>query len=108
MLLRDENAILGALSNQRGGSAARTGRPDKNMSWTPSSWRDFPILQVPEYGDADKVKHVEETLSKKKPPLVFAGEVQNLRSQLAALRMAKGFCCKAVIAQRALLSFLQI
>ena len=60
------------------------------MSWTPSSWRDFPILQVPEYGDADKVKHVEETLSKK-PPLVFAGEVQNLRSQLANVANGEGF-----------------
>ena len=51
---------------------------ENHMSWTPSSWRDFPILQVPEYADANQVKQVEQNLAKK-PPLVFAGEVQNLR-----------------------------
>lgn len=60
------------------------------MSWTPSSWRDFPILQVPEYNDAAQVKNVEEILAKK-PPLVFAGEVQNLRSQLGSVANGEGF-----------------
>lgn len=60
------------------------------MSWTPSSWRDFPILQVPEYNDATQVKNVEEILAKK-PPLVFAGEVQNLRSQLGSVANGEGF-----------------
>ena len=57
------------------------------MSWNPSSWRDYPILQVPEYPDQDAVASVEQRLSQK-PPLVFAGEVQNLRSQLG--KVAKG------------------
>ncbi len=60
------------------------------MSWTPSSWRDFPILQVPEYKDAAQVKNVEEILAKK-PPLVFAGEVQNLRGQLGGVANGEGF-----------------
>ncbi len=60
------------------------------MSWTPSSWRDFPILQVPEYADANQVKQVEQNLAKK-PPLVFAGEVQNLRGQLASVANGEGF-----------------
>ena len=57
------------------------------MSWNPTSWRDYPILQVPEYPDQDKVDAVESRLSQK-PPLVFAGEVQNLRSELG--KVAKG------------------
>ena len=57
------------------------------MSWNPTSWRDYPILQVPEYPDQNAVDAVESRLSQK-PPLVFAGEVQNLRSELG--KVAKG------------------
>ena len=57
------------------------------MSWNPTSWRDYPILQVPEYPDQDAVDAVESRLSQK-PPLVFAGEVQILRAELG--KVAKG------------------
>ena len=57
------------------------------MSWNPTSWRDYPILQVPEYPDQEAVDAVESRLSQK-PPLVFAGEVQNLRAELG--KVAKG------------------
>ena len=60
------------------------------MTWQPQSWRDFPILQVPSYPDEEKVKDVEAKLAKK-PPLVFAGEVQNLRSQLAEVANGNAF-----------------
>lgn len=83
------------------------GITENHMSWTPSSWRDFPILQVPEYADANQAKQVEQNLAKK-PPLVFAGEVQNLRGQLASVAMARDFCCKAEIVPRVLPNFLPI
>ena len=51
------------------------------MSWTPSSWRDYPIIQVPEYPDQAQLNSVEQELAAM-PPLVFAGEVQSLRSKL--------------------------
>ena len=51
------------------------------MNWQPDTWRKSPILQVPEYPDQGVLKKVEQKLAEK-PPLVFAGEVQNLRSQL--------------------------
>ena len=60
------------------------------MSWNPSSWRSLPIKQVPAYPDAQRVSQVEATLGKK-PPLVFAGEVQNLRSQLGNVAEGKAF-----------------
>ena len=60
------------------------------MTWQPNSWRDYPIIQVPEYPDQSKVTEVEETLGKK-PPLVFAGEVQNLRDQLGAVAKGEAF-----------------
>lgn len=62
----------------------------KIMEWNPSSWREKPILQVPEYPNAAIVKSVEDQLSHK-PPLVFAGEVQNLQSQLAKVAMGDAF-----------------
>ena len=66
---------------------------DTGMSlqkWTPQSWRGRPILQVPEYPDDERVSAVETTLSTK-PPLVFAGEVQKLRSQLGNVAHGEGF-----------------
>ena len=60
------------------------------MSWNPSSWRDLPILQVPDYPHQAKVKDTEYRLAQK-PPLVFAGEVQNLRSQLGKVANGEAF-----------------
>jgi len=60
------------------------------MSWQPDSWRKFPILQVPAYPEQAVLNKVEQTLAEK-PPLVFAGEVQNLRGQLADVANGKGF-----------------
>ena len=60
------------------------------MSWKPTSWRDYPILQVPNYPDQNAVADVEQSLTKK-PPLVFAGEVQNLRAQLGDVANGKAF-----------------
>ena len=60
------------------------------MTWTASSWRDHPILQVPEYPDAAVLKDVENTLAAM-PPLVFAGEVQALRHQLGEVAEGRAF-----------------
>ena len=59
------------------------------MNWQPDSWRTFPILQVPEYPDQGVLNKVEQKLAEK-PPLVFAGEVQNLRSQLGHVANGQG------------------
>lgn len=60
------------------------------MGWTPTSWRDLPILQVPEYDDQEKLKAVETKLAAL-PPLVFAGEVMGLRQRLADVALGKAF-----------------
>ncbi len=52
------------------------------MSWSPSSWRDFPIKQQPTYKDKEALKRVEEEL-RTFPPLIFAGEAKELKSRLA-------------------------
>ena len=53
-----------------------------SQNWSPNSWRSKKVLQMPTYPDADKLAAVEEKL-KSFPPLVFAGEARNLKSQLA-------------------------
>ncbi len=61
-----------------------------DMKWQPNSWREFPIKQVPEYPNATMLKDVEQMLEKR-PPLVFAGEVQDLRQKLGQVADGKAF-----------------
>ena len=60
------------------------------MTWQPDSWRDFPILQVPEYPDSEKLGVVEAKLAAM-PPLVFAGEAQSLKSKLGEVAEGRAF-----------------
>ena len=59
-------------------------------NWTPSSWRSFPIKQVPDYSDAEVLKTTETRLASF-PPLVFAGEARKLKRKLAKVSEGKGF-----------------
>ena len=61
-----------------------------SQNWSPNSWRSKKALQMPTYPDADKLAAVEEKL-KSFPPLVFAGEARNLKSQLADVAAGKAF-----------------
>jgi len=60
------------------------------MSWTPSSWRDFPIKQQPQYEDRELLKKIEDELGSY-PPLIFAGEARNLQSDLAKVGRGEAF-----------------
>ncbi|WP_041672863.1 class II 3-deoxy-7-phosphoheptulonate synthase [Sulfurovum sp. NBC37-1] len=60
------------------------------MSWTPGSWRDFPIKQQPTYQDQETLQKVEAELSSY-PPLIFAGEARNLKRKLAAAGRGEAF-----------------
>ena len=59
-------------------------------SWTPQSWRQKPISQVPVYPDAEKLTAVEAQLAKF-PPLVFAGEARELKHSLAEVAQGRAF-----------------
>lgn len=58
--------------------------------WTPSSWREKPILQQPTYPDQAALDKVLGEL-KQYPPLVFAGEARTLKSRLADVCNGKAF-----------------
>ena len=60
------------------------------MSWTPSSWRNFPIKQQPTYQDQELLKKVEDEL-RSYPPLIFAGEARKLKEKLAAAGRGEAF-----------------
>ena len=59
-------------------------------TWSPQSWRDKPISQVPQYPDVGKLAAVEGQLAKF-PPLVFAGEARELSHQLAEVAKGEAF-----------------
>ena len=50
--------------------------------WSPDSWRNMPIRQVPEYPDQAALAAMEAKIARF-PPLVFAGEARRLKASLA-------------------------
>lgn len=59
-------------------------------SWSPSSWRTKPIVQVPDFPDAAVLHTVEARLASF-PPLVFAGECRELERRLASVVDGEAF-----------------
>ena len=58
--------------------------------WTPNSWRDLPVKQLPTYPDLSALQNIEAEL-KKQPPLVFAGEIRSLKADLARVSRGEAF-----------------
>jgi 3-deoxy-7-phosphoheptulonate synthase len=75
-------------------------------TWAPDSWRSKPIVQVPQYTDAQAVADVEAKLATF-PPLVFAGEARQLKKALADVAAGNGFllqggdCAESFLEHRA-------
>ncbi|MDB9703664.1 3-deoxy-7-phosphoheptulonate synthase class II [Rhodospirillales bacterium] len=59
-------------------------------NWTPKSWREKPVVQMPDYPDAAKLAGVEDALSRV-PPLVFAGEARSLKKSLGDVAEGNAF-----------------
>ena len=60
------------------------------MSWSPGSWREFPIKQQPAYEDLGQLETVEKELAGY-PPLIFAGEARNLKKDMARVGRGEAF-----------------
>ncbi|MCK5089508.1 MAG: 3-deoxy-7-phosphoheptulonate synthase, partial [Hyphomicrobiaceae bacterium] len=58
--------------------------------WSPDSWRNKPIEQVPIYPDLDQLAQVEKQIASF-PPLVFAGEARELKAKLARVAQGEAF-----------------
>ena len=59
-------------------------------TWSPQSWRQKPISQVPAYPDPARLQATEKQLASF-PPLVFAGEARELKAQLADVARGEAF-----------------
>ncbi|MEO6396474.1 MAG: 3-deoxy-7-phosphoheptulonate synthase class II [Devosia sp.] len=59
-------------------------------NWSPDSWRQKPITQIPAYPDGARLAAAEKQLSSF-PPLVFAGEARELKTQLAEVARGEAF-----------------
>src|SRR5690606_30221149 len=65
-------------------------RVEVMMKWSPNSWRNKPIQQVPAYPDPAVLAEVEGHMSTY-PPLVFAGEARKLKKHLASVANGEAF-----------------
>jgi 3-deoxy-7-phosphoheptulonate synthase len=65
-----------------------------NTDWSPSTWRDRPAAQQPDWPDPNAREAALKQLSGL-PPLVFAGEARALTSQLAEVAHGRAFLLQA-------------
>jgi 3-deoxy-7-phosphoheptulonate synthase len=62
--------------------------------WTPTSWRDLPAAQQPDWPDPAAFESALKALSVL-PPLVFAGEARRLTAALAQVAAGRAFLLQA-------------
>lgn len=65
-----------------------------SRTWSPSSWRNHPAAQQPEWPDEGALEEALREL-KRLPPLVFAGESRRLKSSLARVAQGEAFVLQA-------------
>jgi len=61
-----------------------------SSEWSKTSWRNFPALQQPNWPDKAEHERVVAEISEL-PPLVFAGEIRDLKKQLALAAAGNAF-----------------
>ncbi len=61
-----------------------------SKTWTPQSWREKPVKQLPVYKDEQALKVAEREIAAM-PPLVFAGEARDLMKKLGQVSAGQGF-----------------
>ncbi len=69
---------------------AKTKNSDQAKEWSAQSWRDFPILQQPNYQDVDKLLRVEKQLTTL-PALTTPQEARALKAELAMAAEGQAF-----------------
>jgi 3-deoxy-7-phosphoheptulonate synthase len=67
---------------------------ESSRHWSPTTWRDYPALQQPNWPDAGHLEDVTKRLSSL-PPLVFAGEARSLTRALGEVAQGRAFLLQA-------------
>ncbi|MDR9415398.1 MAG: 3-deoxy-7-phosphoheptulonate synthase class II [Gracilimonas sp.] len=60
------------------------------QNWTPTSWKQKPVKQLPDYPDQQKLEEAFQNL-KSLPPLVTSWEIEALKKKLANVGAGKSF-----------------
>ncbi len=63
---------------------------EKKGTWTKTSWHTYTALQQPNWPDRERYEEIVRTLSLL-PPLVFAGEIRDLKAMLAKAVRGEAF-----------------
>jgi len=63
---------------------------NSELKWSPGTWRNFPVCQIPEYPDPEQLEKVEKQIAGW-PALVFAGEARSLKKRLAEVCAGRAF-----------------
>ncbi|TXE27115.1 3-deoxy-7-phosphoheptulonate synthase [Serratia marcescens] len=92
-LKRDIDVLTGEGEHNRfvsilaGTHASTVPQPEK---WHPSSWREAPMTQLPEYPDECTLRYYELILQSA-PPLVLATEIRQFRHRMTQVAKGKSF-----------------
>eukprot|EP00656_Telonema_subtile_P025649 TRINITY_DN2768_c0_g1_i2.p1 TRINITY_DN2768_c0_g1~~TRINITY_DN2768_c0_g1_i2.p1 ORF type:complete len:444 (+),score=106.63 TRINITY_DN2768_c0_g1_i2:98-1429(+) len=70
--------------------SSKDAKKPRDDTWTPESWRSFPIKQQPKYKSTEHLAEVYNKLSQM-PPLVHANEVFRLKELLKDVALGKRF-----------------
>jgi len=62
----------------------------KKVDWSPESWKEKPVKQLPSYPDSDQLDKSFSEL-KKLPPLVTSWEIEQLKKKLAEVARGESF-----------------
>ena len=60
-----------------------------SKSWRPSSWKEFPIKQAPDWNDRELKKNLDKLSSF--PPLVPVHEIESLKNEFCQVADKKAF-----------------
>ena len=66
----------------------------RTAKWSPSSWREFPIQQLPDYPNKKELERSYNELQTL-PPLVTSWEIESLKEKLAKVSAGKAFLFQA-------------
>ncbi|MGF1598091.1 MAG: class II 3-deoxy-7-phosphoheptulonate synthase [Acidimicrobiales bacterium] len=80
--------------NEQSGADNHTSTTPPAPDWDPGTWRSRHAAQQPTWPDDAELERVEKELATL-PPLVFAGEARELRSQLAGVARGEAFLLQA-------------
>ncbi|RPF81316.1 MAG: 3-deoxy-7-phosphoheptulonate synthase class II [Rhodothermaceae bacterium TMED105] len=58
--------------------------------WSPTSWKERPFAQMPDYPDAEALQHEVDKLSKL-PPLITSWDIEALREKLVHVEQGRAF-----------------